>query len=166
MIDALPKLNTKQTQCLMTFLTSNCSQIEAFSSVFMPHGNKNTLYKEASKFFNSPKIIPWLKHYQENTAKTIQEELNYTARQHFDELNNLKNLALNCLDKQCNPDVKTMLKAEELKGKLAGFYKNDTEETVSNITVMNDIKLDGETIKLKVGSDVRDISPSAQNDGA
>ena len=154
MTEALPKLNTKQTKCLMTFLTSNCSQIEAYSSVFGGKSNKNTLYKEASNFFHHPKIIPWLKHYQNNTAKTIQEELNYSAKEHFDELNNLKELALNCMDRNYNPDVKTMLKAEELKGKLAGFYKNDEEQTVSNVTVMNDIKLDGETIKLKVGSDV------------
>ena len=150
----LPKLNAKQTKCLMMFLTSNCSQIEAFSSVFGGKSNKNTLYKEASNFFHSPKITPWLKYYQDNTSKTIQEELNYSAREHFNELNNLKELAYQCIDKYANPDVKTMLKAEELKGKLAGLYKNDTDEVVSNVTVMNDIKLDGETIKLKVGSDV------------
>jgi len=154
MTEQLPKLNAKQTKCLMTFLTSNCSQIEAYSSVFGGKSNRNTLYKESSKFFHDPKITPWLKYYQDNTAKTIREELNYTAKEHFDELNNLKELALNCIDKYFNPDVKTMLKAEELKGKLAGLYKNDTEENVSNITVMNDIKLDGETIRLKVGSDV------------
>lgn len=154
MTENLPKLNAKQTKCLMMFLTSNCSQVEAYSSVFCKNGNKNTLYKEASKFFNSPMITPWLKLYQDNTAKTIQEELNYSAREHFNELNNLKELAYRCTDKYLNPDVKTMLKAEELKGKLAGLYKNDTEEVVSNVTVMNDIKLDGETIKLKVGSDV------------
>jgi len=154
MTEKLPKLNAKQTKCLMTFLTSNCSQIEAFSSVFGGKSNKNTLYKEASKFFNSPKITPWLNYYRNNTSKTIQEELNYTAREHFNELNNLKELALNCTDKYFNPDVKTMLKAEELKGKLAGFYKNDNDEVISNVTVMNDIKLDGKTVKLKVGSDV------------
>lgn len=158
MSEDLPKLNIKQTQCLMKYFTSNCSQIEAYCSAYSTNGNKNTLYKEASNFFHDPKIIPWLKYYQNNTAKTIQEELNYTAREHFDELNNLKVLALNCLDKQSNPDVKTMLKAEELKGKLAGFYKNDTEEVVSNVTVMNDIKLDGEVIKLKVGSPLQETS--------
>lgn len=158
MTEALPKLNTKQTKVLMTFLTSNCSQIEAYSSVFGGKSNKNTLYKEASIFFHNPTIIPWLKYYQDNTAKTIQEELNYSAKEHFNELNNLKTLAFNCLDKQSNPDVKTMLKAEELKGKLAGLYKNDSEETVSNVTVMNDIKLDGEIIKLKVGSEVSETT--------
>lgn len=155
MEENLPVLNSKESQCLFKYMIEKCSQIDAYSVSYGGNSNKNTLYKEASKFFHSPKILPWLNYWQKNTEKTIQEELNYTAKEHFDELNNLKSLALNCRDKLSNPDVKTMLKAEELKGKLAGFYKNDnTDETVSQITVMNDIKLDGSVIKLKVGSDV------------
>ena len=50
------------------------------------------------------------------------------------------------------PDVKTFLKAEELKGKLSGLYEPETKQEI-NINCMGNIKIGGKTLNLKVGKE-------------
>lgn len=151
--DKLPKLTQKENDCLMHFLTQKCSQVEAFATIYGKNSNKNTLYKGASQFFNSPKIKPWLEVFNSNVFKTVQEELNYSAIEHFRELDNLKTISLMCLDKNGNPNISSAIKAEELKGRVAGLYNNKEEQELNGgtITVMGDIKLNSDKLEFKVG---------------
>ena len=166
MTEELPQLNSKENQCLMYFFTKHCTKVEAYRSAYnCENMSDNTVYVEASRFFSDPKITLWLNHYQKNTQTTIQEELDYNAKKHFDELNELKGIALNCFDKNGNPNINAAIKTAELKGKLAGLYNQEKEETTSNIVnVMGTITLDGEQLKFNVGEAVDDAkSPTSEN---
>ena len=161
----LPQLNNKENQCLMYFFTRHCSKVEAYKSAYnCENMSDNAIYVEASRFFSDPKIALWVNQYQRNTQKTIQEELNYDAKKHFEELNELKGMALNCFDKQGNPNINAAIKTTELKGKLAGLYNQDKEELSNNtINVMGTITLDGEKLKFNVGEDVEDGNSASGN---
>lgn len=152
--DKLPKLTSKENDCLMHFLTQKCSQVEAFAFAYGKNSNKNTLYKGASQFFKSPKITPWLEAFNSNVFKTVQEELNYSAIEHFRELDNLKTIALMSYDKNGNPNISSAIKAEELKGKVAGLYNNkeENENNNSTITVMGEVTINNDKLEFKVGS--------------
>ena len=163
MTNELPQLNSKQNQCLMYFLIKHCSKVEAYRSAYnCENMSDKAVYTEASRFFSNPDITLWLNQYQINTQQTIQEELNYYAKDHFDELNELKGIALNSFDRNGNPNVNAAIKTAELKGKLAGLYNQEKEEAGSNIVnVMGSITLDGKKLEFNVGEDVEDANSSA-----
>ena len=154
----LPELNSKENQCLLYFLTKHCTKIEAYRSAYdCENMSDNACHVEASRFFSNPKITLWLEHYQKNTQKTIQEELDYDAKKHFDELNELKGIALNSFDRNGNPNINAAIKTAELKGKLAGLYNQDKEEEANSIVnVMGTITLDGKKLEFNVGEEVDD----------
>ena len=158
----LPKLTGKENKCLMRFLTNGFKKGEAYRYAYdCSNMNENTIAVESSRFFSSPKITPWLDEFQVNVQETVQEQLNYDALKHFEELNEMKQEAMNCSDKYHNPNVNVALKAVELKGKLAGLYKNDTEDLSGGIvTVMGSIAVDGKKIEYQVGESVNDDSTS------
>lgn len=164
MANELPELNSKENQCLMHFLIKHCSKVEAYKSAYnCDNMSDKAVYVEASRFFSNPKIALWLEQYQINTQQTIQEELDYDAKKHFAELNELKDIALNSYDRNGNPNINAAIKTAELKGKLAGLYNNqDKEEASGNIVnVMGTITLDGKKLDFQVGEDVEDGTDSA-----
>ena len=69
----------------------------------------------------------------------------YSKDKSFENLEAVQQLALNRKgkDDEINPDISVYLKAEELKGKLCGLY------------VMGSVKIDGITLDIKVGEDVK-----------
>ena len=73
----------------------------------------------------------------------------YDAIKEFDEL---KNIALNCYDKNGNPNISAAIRAAENKAKIAGLYSNN-DIKIANIVSMNEITLDGEQLKLNIGED-------------
>lgn len=80
----------------------------------------------------------------------------YSKNKSFENLEAVQQLALNRKgkDDEINPDISVYLKAEELKGKLCGLY-TDKENNNSNINVMGSVKIDGITLDIKVGEDVK-----------
>lgn len=117
----------------------------------------NAVNVEASRFFKNPKITLCLEKFQGNQQETVQEELNYKEKEHFEELCELKEIALSCSDKYNNPNINAAIKAVELKGKLAGLYKNDSQDdSGKTVTVMGSISLDGKKLDFKVGEAVSD----------
>ncbi len=80
----------------------------------------------------------------------------YSKDKSFENLEAVQQLALNRKgkDDEINPDISVYLKAEELKGKLCGLY-TDKENNNSNINVMGSVKIDGITLDIKVGEDVK-----------
>ena len=77
-----------------------------------------------------------IKELKAIAKKKIEEEFSYTAYDSFKKLQELQQLALNCFDKNGNPDVKTAIKAEELKGKLMGAYEKDNEQRTASFEVV------------------------------
>jgi len=78
---------------------------------------------------------------------------NYNLEKALSEFEELKNIALNCYDKNGNPNIAAALRAAENKAKIAGLYaKNDLK--VTNVVSMNEITLDGQQLKLNIGDDL------------
>ena len=71
------------------------------------------------------------------------------AIREFDEL---KNIALNCYDKNGNPNISAAIRAAENKAKIAGhFLLGDIK--IANVVSMNEITVDGEQLKLNIGEE-------------
>ena len=108
---------------------------------------------EANKFFKNPKITLWLQYYQQNQQAVIKEELRYSALDFFDECNELKMIALDCRDKNGNPNVVAAIKAVENKAKVCGFLKEQVIHSGS-VTQMPSVVVNGEELTLNIGEDV------------
>lgn len=165
-MEELPNLTGKENQCLMAYLTNGFKKSEAYRSAYnCTNMSDNAVNVEASRFFNNPKITLWLDKFQNNTQKTVQDELNYQALNHFEELNEMKQLAMDCRDKYHNPNVAVALKAVELKGKLAGLYKENQEAASGNVVnVMGNITIDGQNLDFNVGEAVADEKSDTSED--
>jgi len=145
----------------MRYLTNGNIKSEAYRFAYnCKNMSDNSINVEASRFFSNPKITLWVDKFQQNQAQSIQEQLNYDAVKHFEELNEMKEAAMNCSDKYHNPNVNAAIKAVELKGKLAGLYKNDNDDIASGgiVTVMGNISVDGKKLDFKVGEDANSTS--------
>lgn len=151
----LPILTEKENKCLMRYLTNGYKKSEAYRFAYnCVNMSDNAVNVEASRFFNNPKITLWLNEFQKNTQETVQEELNYNALQHFQELNEMKDAAMDCRDKYDNPNVNAAIKAVELKGKLAGLYKENEGNGNTVVNVMGSITLDEKKLDFNVGEAV------------
>lgn len=165
----LPNLTQKENECLMRYLTNGFKKSEAYRSAYnCSNMSDNSVNVEASRFFNNPKITLWLNEFQNNTQKTVQEELNYNALEHFQELNEMKDAAMHCRDKYDNPNVNAAIKAVELKGKLAGLYKESEAAGNTVVNVMGSITVDEKKLDFNVGeavseagADIDGCSPQA-----
>lgn len=118
------------------------------------------IYVEASKFFKNPKITLWLEYYQQNTEKAVQEQLNYSAIDYFNDCEELKLIALECRDKQGNPNVSAAIRADENKAKVAGLLKEQIVHS-GNVTQMPSVVINGEELVLNIGEDVDAASSGA-----
>ena len=76
----------------------------------------------------------------------------YNQEDAFREFEELKNIALNCFDKNGNPNIALAIRAVENKAKIAGLYANK-DVKIANIVNMKEITLDGEQLKLDIGED-------------
>ena len=112
-----------------------------------------SIYVEASKFFKNPKITLWLEYYRQNTAKVVLEKLNYTAVDYFNDCEELKLIALECKDKQGNPNVAAAIKADENKAKVCGLLKDQIIHSGS-VTQMPSVVVNGEELVLNIGEEV------------
>ena len=84
--------------------------------------------------------------------KNIDKKLNYTLSDALKEFDDIKNIALNCFDKNGNPNLSTALKAIENKAKIAGLYKHDNKQII-NAVQMKEIVIDGQQLKLNIGEE-------------
>ncbi len=87
----------------------------------------------------------------QNSISNIAKN-NYTINDAIKEFDELKNIALNCYDKNGNPNISAALRAIENKAKIAGLYKNGNFQ-VGSVVKMNEILIDGEQLKLNIGED-------------
>lgn len=81
------------------------------------------------------------------------KNVEYTQQDAIKEFDELKNIALACLDKNGNPNISAALRAIENKAKIAGLYSNKPSE-IANIVKMSEITIDGQQLKLDIGEDL------------
>lgn len=156
----LPKLNDKQQCCLKRYLTNGYKKSEAYRYAYdCSRMSTAAIYVEASKFFKHPKITLWLEYYQKNTEKSVQAELNYSALDYFNDCEELKLIALECRDKQGNPNVSAAIKADENKAKVCGLLKDQIIHSGS-VTQMPSVVVNGEELILNVGEEIDENTSS------
>ena len=149
----LPKLTDKEHSCLQRYLTNGYKKSESYRYAYdCTRMSTAAIYVEASKFFKNPKITLWLDYYKQNTEKTVQEELNYSALDYFNDCEELKLIALECRDKQGNPNVNAAIKADENKAKVCGLLKDQIIHSGS-VTQMPSVVVNGEELILNVGEE-------------
>lgn len=132
------KLTPKQ-QKFVDEICKGVNPSQAYINAYKPTTkNKNTISKQANRLLNSPYIRPII---AEN-KKQIQEKINYTVEESFKKILEIQQKAFEYKSEVvtkdgavvvvCNPDLKTALKAEELKGKLLGFYAEKSRVEINS----------------------------------
>ena len=87
--------------------------------------------------------------FQKHNLKSKQ----YTLENAIQEFEELKNIALSCLDKNGNPNISAAMRAVENKAKIAGLYQKAPPQ-IANVVQMGEIRIDGDQLKLKIGEEI------------
>lgn len=152
----LPKLTDKENKCLTLFLTNGFKKTEAYREAYDTENMSTAaVYVEASRFFKKPKVALWLDYYKTNTENAVKEELNYSAIDYFKDCEELKLIALECRDKNGNPNINAAIKADENKAKVCGLLKDQIIHS-GNITQMPSVTVNGQELVLNVGEELKD----------
>lgn len=126
----LPKLTSKQQQFILHYITNGENATEAYRKAYDCKNMKDTSTTvEASKLLKNPNVSLWVKQAKSNVQEVFEDEIKYSAKDCFDELEGMKKIALNCFDKNGNPNVNSAIKTVELKGKLAGHFVDKHQVT-------------------------------------
>lgn len=67
--------------------------------------------------------------------QAIEEEFKYSIKESFEKLNEIQELAMMPNNKGDYTNLSPAVKAEELKGKLAGIYKEDNEQKAASLNL-------------------------------
>ena len=89
---------------------------------------------------------------QENILKRNLSPTKYSQEEAIKEFDELKNIALNCFDKNGNPNISAALRAVENKAKVANLYSQNNVE-IGTVVKMGEITIDGQQLKLNIGED-------------
>lgn len=89
---------------------------------------------------------------QQNTLKMNKPNENYSVVEAINEFEELKKIALNCFDKNGNPNISAAIKAVENKAKIAGLYTQQNVE-IGTVVKMGEITIDGQQLKLNIGEE-------------
>ena len=83
----------------------------------------------------------------------MQKDINFSQEAALKEFEELKNIALNCFDKNGNPNISAAIRALENKAKIAGLYGQSNLE-IGTVVKMGEITIDGQQLKLNIGENV------------
>jgi len=83
-----------------------------------------------------------------------RKDKNYTKEDALKEFDELKKIALNCIDKNGNPNISAALRAIENKAKIAGLYNVKENQDSIKLIKMNEIRIDGKQLKLNIGENL------------
>lgn len=89
---------------------------------------------------------------QKNTIKISKNESTYSIQDAIKEFEELKNIALNCFDKNGNPNITAAMRAVENKAKVSGLYSQNNVE-IATVVKMGEITIDGKQLKLDIGEE-------------
>ena len=133
----LPKLTDKQQKFVLNYVINGGNATEAYRFAYDCQVSKEaTINVEASKMLKNPKITLWLKQAESNVQQVFQDEIKYSAKDCFDELDEVQQRAK--LDKG---SYSQELKAIELKGKLAGHFVDKHQVTTGGLAdVLDQLK--------------------------
>lgn len=132
-IEDLPKLTTQQQKFLLQYFSNGKNASEAYRYAYNCEGMKKTsIWVEASKLLKNPNVTLWIEYYTANQEEVITNEINYSAKECFENIKELQLIALESKDKNGNPNVNAAIKAEELKGKLGNHFKEKLTLEASN----------------------------------
>ena len=97
-----------------------------------------------------------MENYEPTNKKTPklknEQSAKFTLEDALKQFEELKEIALNCYDKNGNPNISAAIRAVENKAKIAGLYSKN-EITTTNFIKMNEITIDGEQLKLNIGEE-------------
>ena len=96
---------------------------------------RTTAQTKAHLWLEKSEIKAEIEKLRSKVQKIAEEEFNYTIEQSFKKLNEIQELALQPNKKGDYFNLATAVKAEELKGKMYGVYKEDNKQknTVLNL---------------------------------
>lgn len=114
----LPQLTTKQQQFVLRYAINGNNGAEAYRFAYDCEGsNEATINSEVNKLLKNPKITLWLNQAECNVQQVFKDEIKYSAKDCFDELDEVRKRA-----KKNGGNYQHELKAIELKGKLGGLF--------------------------------------------
>lgn len=114
----LPKLTEQQNKFVLEYASNGNNASEAYRVAYDCSKTKaENVHSGASKMLKHPKVAPWIALMQANAQKIAVEELNYSIKDCFEELDDVRLRA-----KKDKGNYNQELKAIELKGKLAGHF--------------------------------------------
>lgn len=142
----LPKLTKKQQSFVMRYVVNGDNASDAYRFAYKTEGmTDNTINVEASRLLKNPKVAQWIAYYKSNVKKVCDEEVLYSAKQAFEELNDLQS--------RCSVSSKTFHVEKsciDTKCKIAGLF---SDVAVSNAVSVNmpSITLNGQELEFNIG---------------
>lgn len=125
----LPKLTDKQQKFILRYLTNGNNATEAYKFAYDCEKMKDeSIVVEASKMLKNPNVALWINHARENIAQVFEDEIKYSAKDCFNELEEVQQRA-----KMSFKCYQHEIKAIELKGKLAGHFVDKHEISATKL---------------------------------
>jgi phage terminase small subunit len=119
----LPKLTAKQQKFVLNYAINGNNASEAYRQSYdCSKMADNSINVEASKMLKNPNVALWVEQAKQNVQEVFQDEIKYSAKDCFDELDDVRKRA-----KKDKGNYSQEIKAIELKGKLAGHFVDKHE---------------------------------------
>ena len=133
----LPKLTEQQNRFVLEYASNGNNASEAYRVAYDCSNTKaENVHSAASKLLKNAKVAPWIELMHKNAQQVAVEELNYSIRDCFNELDELKEMSKK--DKSTYSVAKGCI---ELKGKLAGhFVEKQKIENVGLAEMLDKLK--------------------------
>ncbi len=136
MVD-LPKITKKQQNFILRYLVNGNNATDAYRTAYdCSQSSNETVAVEANKLLKNPKVTLWLKQADSNIQQVFKDEIKYSVKDCFDELDEVRQRA-----KKDKGNYSQEIKAIELKGKLAGHFIDKHQVTGSGLAdVLDQLK--------------------------
>lgn len=145
----LPILTEQQQDFLLRYFTNKKNAFQAYKLAYnCVNMQDKTAYEEASKLLNHPKITPWVEYYTKSQQEVFEDEIKYTIKDAFQELNDLQ--------KRCKDSSKTYGVEKgciENKCKLAGLLKDEAKFSGGLVVQMGEVKAGGSQLDFEIGAE-------------
>ncbi len=159
----LPELSEKQNEFVKQYIINGFNATEAYKTAYNTTANTATCHVEASRLLKNPKITPWIAHYRKNMQEHIEQEINYTIDDAFNEFEDMKIIALESKDLYGRPNVQAANKAIEMKCKLKGLMQDDAQVNNNVVVQMGEVEVDGVPLELNIGEDIINENKTSEN---
>lgn len=154
-MSSLPDITEKQNHFVKEYVLNGNNATEAYRSVYGNELTKTaTCCVEGSRLLKNPKITPWIDHYKQTIKTHTENEIKYTVDDAFRECDELKIIALESLDKDGRPNVSAANKAVEMKIKIKGLMKDETNVNNAIVMEMGKIEVDGVPLNFNIGDEL------------